>query len=47
MTLSGRQRHRREPEALADRVDDRADPFVAIEERQLLEHAQVRELHAE
>ena len=28
-------------------VDGRADPLVAIEERELLEHAQVRELDAE
>jgi hypothetical protein len=30
----------------AETVDDRADPLVAIERRELLEHAQVRELHA-
>src|SRR5689334_4068912 len=43
----GRQRDHVEPEALADAVDDRADALVAIEERELLEDAQVRELDAE
>src|SRR4051812_9315593 len=45
--LRGRQRDHREAEARADAVDGRADPLVAIEERELLEHAQVRQLQAE
>ena len=45
--LRGRQRDRAEAEARADDVDGGANPLVAIEERELLEHAQVRELNAE
>src|SRR5262249_43071195 len=46
IVMRGRQRDHLEPEARADAVDDLADLLVAIEERELLEHAQVRQLQA-